>query len=137
MNTDDNVAVIGFGEETKFLHYYSNNYDSIIKCLGRLSKVSKTLLVNKKYYDLFWFRNSNKHKTASKNGFKHFFLNSFQTDNIKCKGPSPLEAGIILSFSCIKLGGGIVKLERTIFYRNKYQIKLMYFVDLFLFKAIQ
>lgn len=60
LNTDDNVAVIGFGEETKFLHYYSNNYDSIIKCL----------------------------------------------DNIKCKGPSPLEAGIILSFSCIKLGGG-------------------------------
>ncbi|XP_065945035.1 uncharacterized protein [Magallana gigas] len=60
MNMDDNVAVIGFGEETKFLHYYSNSYDSIIKCL----------------------------------------------ENIKCKGPSPLEAGIILSFSCIKLGGG-------------------------------
>lgn len=31
---DDNVAVIGFGAETKFLHYYSNRYSSIEKCLG-------------------------------------------------------------------------------------------------------
>eukprot|EP00105_Crassostrea_gigas_P007384 XP_011421605.1 PREDICTED: uncharacterized protein LOC105324250 [Crassostrea gigas] len=57
---DDNVAVIGFGAETKFLHYYSNRYSSIEKCL----------------------------------------------DNIDCKGPSPLESGIILSYSCLKHGGG-------------------------------
>ncbi|XP_034326548.2 uncharacterized protein [Magallana gigas] len=57
---DDNVAVIGFGAETKFLHYYSNRYSSIEKCL----------------------------------------------DNIDCKGPSPLESGIILSYSCIKHGRG-------------------------------
>ncbi|XP_061168999.1 uncharacterized protein LOC133178274 [Saccostrea echinata] len=60
LDLDDNVAVIGFGEEVIFLHYYSNNYRSIRNCL----------------------------------------------ENIDCKGPSPMEAGIILSFSCIKLGGG-------------------------------
>lgn len=60
MGLDDNVAVIGFGAETKFLHYYSNRYSSIKQCLA----------------------------------------------NIECKGPSPLEAAIILSYSCIKHGGG-------------------------------
>ncbi|XP_065928366.1 uncharacterized protein [Magallana gigas] len=60
LHLDDNIAVIGCGKEVKFLHYYSNNYYSIKKCL----------------------------------------------DNIKYEGPSPLEAGIILSFSCIKFGGG-------------------------------
>ncbi|XP_062596397.1 uncharacterized protein LOC134257816 [Saccostrea cucullata] len=60
LHLDDNIAVIGFEEETKFLHYYSNNYYSIKKCL----------------------------------------------DNIDCKGPSPMEAGILLSLSCIQFGGG-------------------------------
>lgn len=35
MNMDDNVVVIGFGEEIKFLYYYLNSYDFIIKCFGR------------------------------------------------------------------------------------------------------
>eukprot|EP00105_Crassostrea_gigas_P039394 XP_019923542.1 PREDICTED: uncharacterized protein LOC105330032 [Crassostrea gigas] len=60
LHLDDNIAVIGCGKEVKFLHYYSNNYYSIKKCL----------------------------------------------DNIKYEGPSPLEAGIILSYSCIRFGGG-------------------------------
>ncbi|XP_061168837.1 uncharacterized protein LOC133178091 [Saccostrea echinata] len=60
LNLDDNIAVIGFGDEIRFLHYYSNNYHSIKNCL----------------------------------------------ENIDCKGPSPLEAGILLSLSCIQLGGG-------------------------------
>ncbi|XP_065933650.1 uncharacterized protein [Magallana gigas] len=60
LHLDDNIAVIGCGKEVKFLHYYSNNYYSIKKCL----------------------------------------------DKIHCEGPSPLEAGIILSYSCIKFGGG-------------------------------
>lgn len=60
LHLDDNIAVIGCGKEVKFLHYYSNNYYSIKKCL----------------------------------------------DKIHCEGASPLEAGIILSYSGIKFGGG-------------------------------
>ncbi|XP_048737688.2 uncharacterized protein LOC125652501 isoform X2 [Ostrea edulis] len=30
---DENVAVVTFGEDIKFVHYYSNNYRSIRKCL--------------------------------------------------------------------------------------------------------
>ncbi|XP_062619573.1 uncharacterized protein LOC134281126 isoform X2 [Saccostrea cucullata] len=33
-DTDENVAVISFGREVKFLHYYSNNYGSVIQCLA-------------------------------------------------------------------------------------------------------
>ncbi|XP_061168835.1 uncharacterized protein LOC133178089 [Saccostrea echinata] len=57
---DENVAVIMFGEDVKFLHYYSNNYGSIRNCLG----------------------------------------------HIECRGSSPLEAGILLSLSCLRYGGG-------------------------------
>ncbi|XP_062596391.1 uncharacterized protein LOC134257806 isoform X2 [Saccostrea cucullata] len=57
---DENVAVIMFGEEIKFLHYYSNNYGSVRDCL----------------------------------------------DKVECRGSSPMEAGIILSLSCIRYGGG-------------------------------
>ncbi|XP_062588706.1 uncharacterized protein LOC134250368 [Saccostrea cucullata] len=57
---DENVAVIMFGEEVKFLHYYSNNYGSIRDCLN----------------------------------------------HIECRGSSPMEAGILLSLSCIQYGGG-------------------------------
>lgn len=31
---DENVAVIVFGEETKFLHYYSNQYTAIKQSIG-------------------------------------------------------------------------------------------------------
>ncbi|XP_022329660.2 uncharacterized protein LOC111128368 [Crassostrea virginica] len=33
LNINDNVAVIGCGEEVKFLHYYSKDYYSIKKCI--------------------------------------------------------------------------------------------------------
>ena len=35
LNINDNVAVIGCGEEVKFLHYYSKDYYSIKKCIGK------------------------------------------------------------------------------------------------------
>ncbi|XP_062620444.1 uncharacterized protein LOC134282020 [Saccostrea cucullata] len=57
---DENVAVIMFGEEVKFLHYFSNNYGSVRDCLGK----------------------------------------------IECRGSSPMEAGIRLSLSCLRYGGG-------------------------------
>nr|XP_022329659.1 uncharacterized protein LOC111128367 [Crassostrea virginica] len=60
LDKSDNVAVIGCGEDVKFLHYFSCNYLSIKNCV----------------------------------------------ENIQCKGPSPLEAGVILSHSCLNLGGG-------------------------------
>ncbi|XP_061168836.1 uncharacterized protein LOC133178090 [Saccostrea echinata] len=33
---DENVAVLCFGQEVKFIHYLSNNYDSIRKCIDRI-----------------------------------------------------------------------------------------------------
>ncbi|XP_062582954.1 uncharacterized protein LOC134244717, partial [Saccostrea cucullata] len=33
---DENVAVLCFGQEVKFLHYLSNNYASIRKCIDRV-----------------------------------------------------------------------------------------------------
>ncbi|XP_062579212.1 uncharacterized protein LOC134241145, partial [Saccostrea cucullata] len=33
---DENVAVLCFGQEVKFLHYPSNNYESVRKCVDRI-----------------------------------------------------------------------------------------------------
>nr|XP_034300658.1 uncharacterized protein LOC117681251 [Crassostrea gigas] len=73
LHLDDNIAVIGCGKEVKFLHYFSNNYSSIKKCL----------------------------------------------DNIHCEGPTPLEAGIILSYSCLQLGGGHTAVIHPLYIRAR------------------
>uniref|UniRef100_A0A8W8LHZ3 MIB/HERC2 domain-containing protein n=1 Tax=Magallana gigas TaxID=29159 RepID=A0A8W8LHZ3_MAGGI len=39
LHLDDNIAVIGCGKEVKFLHYFSNNYSSIKKCLGHTAVI--------------------------------------------------------------------------------------------------
>ena len=37
---DENVAVIVFGRETKFLHYYSNDYPAIKQNIGKIFSFS-------------------------------------------------------------------------------------------------
>uniref|UniRef100_K1PIC0 Putative E3 ubiquitin-protein ligase HERC2 n=1 Tax=Magallana gigas TaxID=29159 RepID=K1PIC0_MAGGI len=43
LHLDDNIAVIGCGKEVKFLHYFSNNYSSIKKCLGNFTHLKGLL----------------------------------------------------------------------------------------------